>query len=744
MTPVLMSPNGYPLPAAEEDRLAEVLAFGLMDGPAAASLDAVCALARNLFDAPIALVDAVGRDEVSILASDGAKVVPQRRVASFCAWTIAGDEVLVVEDATQDPRFARNPIVAAEDGVRFYAGAPLLLRSGVALGALCVIDTQPRTFGKDEIKRLKMLAAMAVTEIRNRRELTELTRRESLVAQAAHLTKVGSWSYDPAVALMAWSDETARIAGLPSSASPALSTLLDSFVDLEARAWLQQAFRDLAAGSGPVDREIQIRGPRHLEPRWVRCLAEAERKEGAPVRIVGSFQDVTDRREAEARIERLAYRDALTGLPNRTLFQQTVTSTIEGAARRGAKMGLVLIDLDHFKDVNETLGHTAGDAMLRAVSERLSRAYRKTDMVARLGGDEFAVILPNIHGPADLMLPARKVMDLLRQPLEFEGRSLSVTPSVGAALYPDGADDGDQLLKNAEIALFQAKAAGRNRIVVYEPEMRAAVEQRIELLREVRAGLARGEFVLYYQPVVEIGEGGALGAVTGFEALTRWKHPTRGVVTPEHFMAAFEDPELSLQLGEATLENALRQMRAWIDEGVEFGRVAVNVSTAQFRTGRLAEAIADKLAFWRIPPERLCIEVTETVYMGWGAEGVGEAVTALHAMGVQIALDDFGTGYASLTHLKSFPIDRLKIDRSFVGAEEDRVIVRAVATLGASMGMAVVAEGVENEGQLAFLADAGCGMAQGFHIGRPMPAEAVVGYLAGRDRRGPPARLRLA
>ena len=748
MTPVLMSPSGYPLPAAEDDRLAELLAHGLLDGTPPDGLEGVCALARDLFGVPLAFVTIIGRDDQRALAASGAdpSVAACDRRSAFCGWTVAGDEVLVVPDATQDPRFAQNPFVTGPTAVRFYAGAPLLVRPGVSLGALCLLDTAPRAFSPQEAERLKLLAAMVVGDLSRRRALIDLARREALVTRAAHLTKIGSWAYDVAVDRMTWSTETCAIVGLPQDRAPSCQALLDCFIEGEPRVWAKQAFRDLLSSGQVMDRELELHGPEHAEPRWVRCLAEAERVDGVVARIVGSVQDVTERREAEARIERLAYRDGLTGLPNRALFQQTVTTAVETAARRGSKVGLLILDLDHFKDVNDSLGHEVGDALLCSVATRLEGAYRKTDMVARLGGDEFAVILPNINGPDDLIRPTAKVMELLRNPLEHDGRTLSITASVGAAIYPEGEDDAAQLLKNADIALFQAKALGRNRIVPYAPEMRYAVERRIAMLREVREGLKNGEFTLHYQPVVDIGarEGDGASTVQGFEALARWNHPSRGLLTPEAFMEAFDDQELSLQLGEATLEGALGQMRAWMDEGLEFGRVAVNVSAAQFRTGRLAATIAEALARWKVPAERLCIEVTENVYMGWGAEVVGDAARELHAMGVQIALDDFGTGYASLTHLKSFPIDRLKIDRSFVQSEADSAIVSAVITLGLGLGMKVIAEGVEDEAQLAFLRKAGCDQAQGYLIGFPMPAADVPGYLAAHAARPPRAKLRLA
>ena len=751
MTPVLMSPSGYPLPAAEDERLAELMAHGLLDGPPPEGLEGVCTLARDLFGAPSALVTLIGRDRQHLLAGNGPFGRDLDRRDSFCAWTVVHDRVMVVEDATKDPRFAARPDVVGEPHVRFYAGAPLTLRPGVSLGALCILDTEPRAFGDEQAERLRILADLVVQDLKKRRALADLSRREALVTRAAHLTKIGSWAYDVKSEKMSWSPETCGIVGLPDDTAPSCPALLDCFAEGEPRVWAKQAFRDLLAGGETLDRELELQGPLHAVPRWVRCLAEAERSPengNEIVRVVGSVQDVTERREAEARIERLAYRDSLTGLPNRALFQQTVVAAVESAARRGTKVGLLLLDLDHFKDVNDSLGHEIGDTLLCSVADRLEGAYRKTDTVDRLGGDEFAVILPNINSAEDLIRPTAKVMDLLRKPLEHDGRSLSITASVGAALYPQGDDDAAQLLKNAEIALFRAKAAGRNRIVTFEPEMRYAVERRMVMLREVREGLRRGEFSLYYQPVADIGpkgeDGPDLGAVQGFEALTRWTHPVRGLLTPEAFMEAFDDQALSLQLGEATLEGAMKQMRAWMDAGVEFGRVAVNVSAAQFRTGRLAATILEKLDRWNVPADRLCIEVTENVYMGWGTEVVGDAARELHEAGVQIALDDFGTGYASLTHLKSFPIDRLKIDRSFVQSEADSAIVGAVVTLGAGLGMKVIAEGVETEAQLAFLRQAGCDQAQGYHIGYPMPAADVPAYLARHAARPPRTKLRLA
>jgi diguanylate cyclase (GGDEF)-like protein len=459
---------------------------------------------------------------------------------------------------------------------------------------------------------------------------------------------------------------------------------------------------------------------------WVRSVGKKFLgADGKPERLVNLFKDITDRRRQTEAVESLAFRDALTGLPNRAYFNRKFQEAVDASEMIGELFGLIMVDVDHFKDINDTLGHDAGDALLKRLAEMLHAAFRAGDTVARLGGDEFAVILRGLHSEADMMRPVNALQELLRRPIEHGGRSFSVSASIGAALHGDPDADPSHMIKNADIALYRAKDEGRNRSVVFDPSMRSALEQRIELLRDVRAAITAREFVLYYQPVVDI----ASNSVSGFEALMRWDHPEQGVLTPDRFMAAFEDQDLSLKLGDLAFETALKQMRDWLDAGVEFGRVAVNISAAQFRSGRLAEEVQDRLDRWNVPCDRLTIEVTENVYMGWGSDMVSDTVRQLHEAGVMIALDDFGTGYASLANLRQFPIDRLKIDKSFVQNTEDAAIVKAVITLGASMGMKVVAEGVEDQEQLDALADYGCDQIQGYHFSRPMPAAMVPGYL---------------
>lgn len=461
---------------------------------------------------------------------------------------------------------------------------------------------------------------------------------------------------------------------------------------------------------------------------WVRSASKLlVDSDGRPERLVNLFKDITDRRRQSEAVETLAFTDTLTELPNRALFQHRFQEAVSASELLGEMFGLIMIDVDHFKDINDTLGHDAGDALLKRLADMLRHAFRNDDTVARLGGDEFAVILRGLHSEADMLRPIQTLQDLLRRPIEHGGRSFTVSASIGAALHGDPEADPSHMVKNADIALYRAKDGGRNRSVMFEPSMRSELEQRIELLRDVRAGIFAGEFVLYYQPVVDVRGGG----VVGFEALMRWAHPEQGVLAPARFMAAFEDQDLSLKLGDVAFEASLQQMRTWLDQGVEFGRIAVNISAAQFRSGRLAQEIQDRLARWNVPCDRLTIEVTENVYMGWGSDLVSDTVRQLHDAGVMIALDDFGTGYASLANLRQFPIDRLKIDKSFVQNVQDEAIVKAVITLGSSMGMKVVAEGVEDAEQLAKLIAYGCDQVQGYHFSRPMPAADVPGFLAG-------------
>jgi diguanylate cyclase (GGDEF)-like protein/PAS domain S-box-containing protein len=449
---------------------------------------------------------------------------------------------------------------------------------------------------------------------------------------------------------------------------------------------------------------------------------------GKLARVV-AMRDISARKRTEDHIRRLAHHDSLTELPNRSLFLDRLGLAMAQARRDGRPMAILQLDLDHFKDVNDTLGHHAGDALLRACARRLQSIVHDTDTVARIGGDEFAIILTGLERPIDAGHVAQRIIARLLEPIACQGHEVHAGTSIGITIFPDDDIDPDQLLRNADIALYRAKANGRNTYSFFVEAMKRQLERRKELGAELRRAIAGHEFILHYQPQINLAD----RRVVGMEALMRWHHPTRGLVMPSEFLSIAEDAGLIVPIGLEILSQACAQARAWLDAGLDFGRVAINLAPAQFKARNLAYAVDDALQAAMLEPEYIGLEVTEAAFLGRNTEQVAETLARLHELNVLIALDDFGKGYASLAHLKQFPIDRLKIDGSLVrdiGIDpENTAIVRTVISLGHSLGMEVVAEGVETEDQRAFLCLHGCDGAQGYLFGRPLPAAEARHYL---------------
>ena len=438
---------------------------------------------------------------------------------------------------------------------------------------------------------------------------------------------------------------------------------------------------------------------------------------------VATYEDITERRASEARLAHMARHDALTGLPNRVLFREHMERAL-ARARRGGGLAVLCLDLDRFKAVNDTLGHAAGDAVLRAVADRLRNCTRETDLVVRLGGDEFAIVQESAKQPAEATALARRLVEALSAPFEIEQQPVVIGTSVGVALSEDGLMNPDALLKCADLALYEAKAGGRGTFRFFEAEMDAIMQVRRALEGDLRRTLAAGQFEVFYQPLVQTGGGG----ITGFEALLRWHHPERGTVSPALFIPMAEEIGLIGAIGEWVLRRACVDAAGW--PGAL--KVAVNLSPAQFRGRTLAAEVAAALDASGLPPSRLELEITESVLLQ-DDDAVLETLHALRAMGVRISMDDFGTGYSSLSYLRRFPFDKIKIDQSFVRGmaehEDCSAIVRAVIGLGRSLGMAVNAEGVETAGQLSALRAEGCGEVQGYLFSKPKPAGEVAEML---------------
>jgi len=450
---------------------------------------------------------------------------------------------------------------------------------------------------------------------------------------------------------------------------------------------------------------------------------------GGVEHIMAGVIDITERKASEERIWRAASHDTLTGLPNRAYFQSRLEQMLAQATRSGTGVSLILIDIDNLRAVNELLGHSAGDALIRHAASRLSLLMRSGDMVARLGGDEFVILVTGPSGMKNIEALADRILDELRRPLPYGEGILSSQASIGIASFPDHDGKPSDLMKDADLALQVAKAQGRNRAVIYRPEMKERIEQKATVTRDIQEALRLGQIVPFYQPKVDL----KTGRVVGFEALARWRHPDHGLLTPAFFSTAFEDPDLSISVGDHMLRQVAADIKEWLDHGIDCGRIAINLSTAEFDWVGLANRVLAILETAGVPNERLAVEVTETVFLGRSAPHVVSALKEFHEHGVRIALDDFGTGYASLIHLKQFPIDDIKIDQSFVKDLENdagsAAIVLAVIELGQNLGMDVIAEGIETNRQAVFLREKGCAQGQGNLYSRPMAANQVAQYL---------------
>ena len=437
--------------------------------------------------------------------------------------------------------------------------------------------------------------------------------------------------------------------------------------------------------------------------------------------VIGKILDLTERKRAEQQMEYQSYHDSLTGLANRRLFQEHLTLALALAQRKRRPVAVLFLDLDHFKVVNDSLGHTLGDRLLLEIASRLRASVREGDVVARVGGDEFTIVLQELEKKEDAASMAQRVLRIVAEPIDIEGQRLYITASIGITVYPDDGEDGETLLKNADNAMYRAKAVGRNCYEMSTQELSRSMQERLTLESGLHQAMERNEFEVYYQPQIDI----RTMRIVGMEALLRWRHPERGLMSPGSFLSVAEERGFIVLIGDWVLRTALHQARAFRDLGFPDFRVAVNLSARQFRELSLVDGIESAIRQARIEPECLELEITESVAME-NVDLTFKVLERLRRSGVSIAIDDFGMGHSSLSYLKRFPIDCLKIDRNFVedlpDRFEDAAIVRSVIELAQGLNLRVVAEGVETKPQLDFLKEHGCREVQGFYFGFPVPA----------------------
>jgi diguanylate cyclase (GGDEF)-like protein len=554
------------------------------------------------------------------------------------------------------------------------------------------------------------------------------SKQQQLDAAVSNMAQ-GLAMFDAQLRVVIANDRYAEIYGLrPEQVSP--GTTLHQIIDYRI------ANRDFGGKTADeVVKALQDRVAGHKAAQYVNEL-----RNGRVISVsiqpmpdggyVSTHQDVTEERRAEAKIAHLAMHDALTDLPNRILLRDRLEKAVSGVRRGDGGLAALMLDLDRFKEVNDSLGHAVGDALLRAVAQRLKACVRDGDTIGRLGGDEFTILASVTEGASEAAALAQRISAALAAPFPLDGCQVSVGTSIGIAIAPEDSVDPDDLLKKADLALYRAKTEGRGTHRFFAPEMGQRMEARRELDRDLRRALAEGQFEIHYQPLVNLER----ERICGLEALLRWNHPERGRVSPLQFIPLAEETGLIVPIGEWVLRQACAEATSWPDDV----KVAVNVSPAQFKSGNFLEMLAGVLDRTGLAPGRLEVEITESVVLEDG-DGAFDMLTRLHEMGVRIALDDFGTGYSSLSNLRKFPFDKIKIDRSFVKdlsrANRDAgAIVRAIAQLGVTLGIATAAEGIETEEQLKYVRSEGCTEVQGHYICEPCPAHAIRHVFAGHRK----------
>jgi diguanylate cyclase (GGDEF)-like protein/PAS domain S-box-containing protein len=573
----------------------------------------------------------------------------------------------------------------------------------------------------------------------------ELHNSRVRLTNAQRIAQLGNWEIDTETLAMSWSEEVYRILGLdPETVAPDLATLL-GLVHEEDREQVRHWF-SLALKTGDTHGiNHRITGPNGSMRNVYQQVEAIVDLDSRVIQLHGTLQDITERQKFEDRIRELAYFDMLTGLPNRESFMMHVEQSIKSARRHKQKLAALFLDLDDFKRVNDTLGHTIGDLLLKAVAERLQDCLRSCDvighmdndvsthMVARFGGDEFTMLLTEIRDSEDAAVVAQRIMESLIRPLNLAGHEVVITPTIGIAVFPGDGENTEVLFRNADTAMYSAKRSGKNHFQFYNNDMNVSARERLTMENLLRKALEQNELQLHYQPQLEVDS----GRILAVEALLRWQNRELGNVPPDSFIPMAEDSGLINPIGEWVLRTACAQLRAWQDTGVAITRVAVNISVRQFMQPGFLRLVKQVLEETGLDPESLELEITESLLMR-DADGAIHILRGLKELGVMLAIDDFGTGYSSLSYLKRFPIDRLKVDKTFVQDIttniEDAAITKAVIAMANTMDLRVIAEGVETEDQLIYLTEKKCHEIQGYFLSKPVPAHEVCSLIEANNR----------
>lgn len=644
--------------------------------------------------------------------------------AGSCGTAIYTRKTVIVSDIATDPRWQNYRELALAHGLAACWSVPIFSTQDAVLGAFALYYPAPRSPLPGELAALERGAHLASLAIERAQTEISLNKLSQAVEQSPNVIVVTDMSarieYVNAAFVETTGYSQAEVIGknprlLQSGKTPP-STYLDMWMHLNAgETWRGELTNRRKDGSEYIE-SVRISPVRQADGKVVNYLAIKE--------------DITEKKQAEARIAQLAHFDFLTGLPNQALLRDRVELAMKLAQRNGTQMAMMFLDIDHFKNINDTLGHRIGDELLIQLARRLKSLLREEDTLSRMGGDEFVLLLPDTDADRAAHM-AEQLLETVARSCHVEQYELVVTPSIGIAIYPGDGADFDRLYQSTDVAMYRAKKEGRNCFRFYTSEMQERSARRLLLENALRHALVRDQFQLNYQPQISMQDGRIIGA----EALLRWQHPELGAVSPAEFIPVAEDSGLILPIGEWVLRTAVAQLKAWIGSGLPAITIAVNLSAVQFREDRLPEMVVQILQDAGLPPQYIELELTESAAMEAPLAAIA-VMDELHARGIRMSIDDFGTGYSSLSYLRKFKVSKLKIDQSFVRDisedPESRAIVSAIITLASSMGFQTIAEGVETAGQLAFLRLQGCDEVQGYYFSKPLTPLKFEAFMRGQ------------
>jgi diguanylate cyclase (GGDEF)-like protein/PAS domain S-box-containing protein len=750
--------NGAPF-TDERMRLAALARCRIMDTGRESQFDDIAELASALCKTPMAAITLIDEKRQWFKSRIGIDLPETPRDIAFCNHTIRQTSLFIVPDAWADTRFTDNTLVTGPPYIRFYAGAPLLDSDGFALGSLAVLDHVPRELDAEQQRALRTLSHEVVAQIELRKNLRML--RQLLVEKEHAVEQLRLAQRDLERRVAERTADLRREAGQRAREAALSQAIIDSlpgaFYLFDAEGsflrWnrnfeliTEYTHEEVARGRpldffGADDEKAVV--ARHIETAFSEgymvveaCLRTkggelipyyftGERIElDGKACISGLGIDITEIKRYEQQLERQSNYDALTALVNRNVLKDRIRQAIAVAQRQGGMVTIGFMDLDNFKFINDSLGHTVGDKLLMRVAERLAACLRDEDTVARYGGDEFAFVLIGQHDEATIGMLVERVLRTIDQPFYVDGHKFFVSCSIGLSFYPRDGSDVDTLLKNADVAMYRAKERGRNTFQFYTPAMNQRVTERLSLESRLRQAMENNEFALHYQPTLDLRS----GRIVGSEALLRWLPADGGMVMPATFIPLAEETGLIIPIGEWVLRTACAHNKMLQDSGLPPMRVAVNISARQFEAPMIKTMVSEALSGAGMDPGFLELEMTESLVMPHPEEAI-DLLRELKEMGLRLAIDDFGTGYSSLSYLQRFPVDRLKIDQSFVrdiGTDPNdggAIIARAIISLGHSLGINVIAEGVSSPEQLAFLRENSCDEMQGHLFSTAVPIE---------------------